>query len=141
MFTASAMGHFEAELERTVVLSLFIPLIVSSGGNSGSQASSLIIRALALREITLKDWGRVLRRELASGFVLGLILGLLGLVRIHVYQWLGLANYTVYYPLVAVTILCAVLGIVLLTDQLSVVTARMSNFLRDLGLGWIVDIG
>lgn len=113
MFTASAMGHFEHELERTVVLSLFIPLIVSSGGNSGSQASSLIIRALALREITLPDWWRVLRREVAAGTMLGLGLGALGLIRIHVWQWMGLANYTAYYHQVGITILCAVFGIVL----------------------------
>lgn len=113
MFTATALGHFEHELERTVVLSLFIPLIVSSGGNSGSQASSLIIRALALREIGLGDWARVLRRELVSGATLGLILGFLGLVRIHLWHWAGLANYTMYYHLVGVTILGAVLGVVL----------------------------
>jgi magnesium transporter len=113
MFTASAMGYFEHQLERTVVLSLFIPLIVSSGGNSGSQASSLIIRALALREITLADWWRVLKRELVSGVALGGFLGVLGFVRIHIWQLTGMANYTVYYHLVGVTIMCAVMGIVL----------------------------
>lgn len=113
MFTASALGYFEDELERTVILSLFIPLIVSSGGNSGSQATSLIIRALALREIGLGDWWKVLRRELACGATLGLILGLMGLARIHVWHWAHLANYSVYFHLVGLTVMCALLGIVL----------------------------
>ena len=113
MFTASALGYFEDELERTVVLSLFIPLIVSSGGNSGSQASSLIIRAMALREISVRDWWKVLRREIACGAALGLILGIMGLIRIHFWQWTGMANYTVHYHLVGLTVMCALLGIVL----------------------------
>ena len=81
--------------------------------NSGSQASSLIIRALALREITLSDWWKVLKRELISGLALGGFLGALGLIRIHIWQYTGMANYTVYYHQVGVTIMCAVLGIVL----------------------------
>jgi magnesium transporter len=75
MLTATAMGHFEHEIERAVVLSLFIPLLISSGGNSGSQATSLIIRALALQEVRLKDWWRVISREVAAGVMLGAILG------------------------------------------------------------------
>ena len=75
MLTATAMGYFEGEISKAVVLALFIPLIISSGGNSGSQATSLIIRAMALREVTLRDWWRVASRELPSGIVLGLILG------------------------------------------------------------------
>jgi magnesium transporter len=113
MFTASAMGYFEHELERTVILSLFVPLIVSSGGNSGSQASSLIIRALALRELALEDWWRVLRRELAAGALMGLGLGVMGLVRIQVWHRLGLANYTAYYEMIGVTLLFSVFGVVL----------------------------
>jgi magnesium transporter len=89
MFTQSVMSGFEGELNKAVVLSTFVPLIVSSGGNSGSQATSLIIRAMAVGEITLKDWWKVFRRELAGGAVLGLALGLLGIVRIHVWGWLG----------------------------------------------------
>src|SRR5205807_8328647 len=78
MLTATAMGFFEHEIEKAVVLALFVPLIISSGGNSGSQATSLIIRGLAVRELTLADWWRVLRREIASGLALGSILGAIG---------------------------------------------------------------
>ncbi|MDQ6611834.1 MAG: magnesium transporter, partial [Gemmatimonadota bacterium] len=89
MLTATAMGKFEGEIEKAVVLALFVPLIISSGGNSGSQATSLIIRALALRELTLKDWWRVGLRELPSGLVLGGILGAVGIVRILLWQSFG----------------------------------------------------
>ena len=89
MLTATAMQHFEGELARAVVLTLFIPLIMSSGGNSGSQATSLIIRALAIREIAVKDWWRVAVRELPSGLVLGAILGVIGIVRISLWQYLA----------------------------------------------------
>ncbi len=82
MFTATAMGYFEDEIARTVVLALFVPLIISSGGNSGSQAATLIIRALALGEVGLRDWWRVLRRELLAGLMLGVILGSIGFLRI-----------------------------------------------------------
>jgi len=82
LFTASAMGFFENEIAKAVVLALFIPLIVSSGGNSGSQASTLIIRALALGEITVGDWWRIMRKEIITGALLGLILGTLGFVRV-----------------------------------------------------------
>jgi magnesium transporter len=82
MLTASAMQHFESELEKAVVLTLFIPLIMSSGGNSGSQATSLIIRALALREVRLRDWWRIAARELPAGLVLRTILGVIGFIRI-----------------------------------------------------------
>src|SRR5437868_12567970 len=87
MLTATAMGYFEGEIAKAVVLSLFVPLIISSGGNSGSQATSLIIRAIALREVTLKDWWRVALREIPSGLTLGLILGLIGVSRILVWQF------------------------------------------------------
>lgn len=93
MLTASAMGYFQVEIERAAVLALFVPLIISSGGNSGSQASTLIIRAMAVGEIGLKDWKKVLRRELACGLILGVFLGLIGLARIHVWQWLRFSNY------------------------------------------------
>src|SRR5437660_9120885 len=84
MLTATAMGYFEHEIERAVVLALFVPLIISSGGNSGSQSTSLIIRSLALRELGLGDWWRVLRREVVAGLLLGGILGTIGLTRIMV---------------------------------------------------------
>src|ERR1700712_5598415 len=81
MLTASAMQGFESELEKAIVLTLFIPLIMSSGGNSGSQATSLIIRSLALRQVRLRDWWRVAMRELPAGILLGAILGVIGVVR------------------------------------------------------------
>lgn len=104
MLTASAMQVYEAELEKAIVLALFIPLIMSSGGNSGSQATSLIIRALALREISLKDWWRVALRELPTGMTLGAILGLIGMARIVAWQKLGLYDYGEHWVLVAATI-------------------------------------
>lgn len=104
MLTASAMQVYEAELEKAIVLALFIPLIMSSGGNSGSQATSLIIRALALREVSLKDWWRVALRELPTGAMLGAILGMIGVVRIVVWQKLGLYDYGPHWMLVAATI-------------------------------------
>ncbi len=82
MLTATAMGRFEDEIAKAVVLSIFVPLVISSGGNSGSQASTLIIRAMALGEVTLRDWWRVMRREILSGLSLGAILGALGFIRI-----------------------------------------------------------
>src|SRR6185437_9119232 len=85
MLTATAMQHFEGEIAKAVVLSMFIPLVMSSGGNSGSQATSLIIRAIALRELSLKDWWRVAIRELPTGLTLGLILGIIGVIRIELW--------------------------------------------------------
>lgn len=93
LLTASAMQYFDKEIEKAAVVALFLPLIISSGGNSGSQASTLIIRAMALGEITLKEWWWVLRRELACGLLLGIFLGVIGLFRIHLWQWTGLYNY------------------------------------------------
>ncbi|HMG66214.1 MAG TPA: magnesium transporter, partial [Chitinophagaceae bacterium] len=93
MLTATAMGHFQSELDAALVLSLFVPLIISSGGNSGSQAATLIIRAMALNELTPKRWWYVMRREIFSGLTLGLILGTLGFVRITIWQKLHWANY------------------------------------------------
>jgi magnesium transporter len=112
MLTASAMQHFEGELEKAIVLTLFVPLIMSSGGNSGSQATSLIIRALALGELKLSDWWRVLLRELPTGIVLGTILGLVGFARIVLWQKTGLYDYGEHWVLVGVTIFTALIGIV-----------------------------
>lgn len=112
MLTASAMQFFQGELEKAIVLTLFIPLIMSSGGNSGSQATSLLIRALALGELRLRDWWRVALRELPTGIVLGSILGLIGMVRIVLWQQLGFYNYGQYWLLVAVTVAAALVGIV-----------------------------
>ncbi|HEV7703644.1 MAG TPA: magnesium transporter [Gemmatimonadaceae bacterium] len=112
MLTATAMGYFEGEISKAVVLALFIPLIISSGGNSGSQATSLIIRAMALREVTLRDWWRVASRELPSGIVLGLILGVIGFVRIMVWQRFGWYDYGTHHTLVAITVASALVGVV-----------------------------
>ena len=112
MLTATAMGHFEGEIAKAVVLSLFIPLIISSGGNSGSQATSLIIRALALREVALKDWWRIALRELPAGLTLGIILGTMGVLRIVLWQELGWYNYGTHWALVAATVGSALVGVV-----------------------------
>lgn len=112
MLTASAMQHFESELERAVVLTLFIPLIMSSGGNSGSQATSLIIRALALGQVRVRDWWRVALRELPAGLTLGAILGLLGMARIALWQTLGFYDYGPHWGLVAMTVGTGLVGIV-----------------------------
>jgi magnesium transporter len=112
MLTASAMQHFEGELEKAVVLTLFIPLIMSSGGNSGSQATSLIIRALALGELKLSDWWRVLIRELPTGLTLGTILGAIGFLRLTVWQQAGFYDYGEHWLLVGFTVFAALVGIV-----------------------------
>ena len=112
MLTATAMGFFEGEIARAVVLTLFIPLIISSGGNSGSQASTLAIRALALGEVGLRDWWRVLRREMFSGFALGSILGSIGFLRISI--WSRFSNiYGPHWLLIALTVGVTLISIVL----------------------------
>jgi magnesium transporter len=112
MFTATAMGYFQHEIEKAVILALFIPLIISSGGNSGSQASTLIIRAMALGELRLRDWWRVLIRELAAGASLGLILGLVGMARIYFWPTRN-TLYGEHYVIVAMTVGISVIGCVL----------------------------
>ena len=115
MFTTSALQHFDVELQKLPVLTLFVPLVMSSGGNSGSQATSLITRAMALKEVQLRDWWRVALRELPSGISLGAILGVIGVVRIITWQHLGLYDYGkngVPYQQVAATIFFALIGIV-----------------------------
>lgn len=113
MLTATAMGYFENELARAIVLGSFLPLIISSGGNSGSQATSLIIRSMAVRDVTLRDWWRVLRRELAAGFSLGVVLAFLGFARILVWQLLGFKDYGAHHYLIAIAIACSLVGVVL----------------------------
>lgn len=112
MFTATAMAFFEDELSKAMVLSMFIPLIISSGGNSGSQASTLIIRAIALREVRLRDWWRVLGREIMTGAALGLMLGAIGFIRILLWPNRE-ALYTVHYMHVGMTVAASVVGVVL----------------------------
>jgi len=112
MLTASAMQHFEDELARAVVLTLFIPLIMSSGGNSGSQSTSLLIRALALDQLRLRDWWRVAVREVPTGIVLGGILGVVGMMRIALWQTAGIYDYGPHWELVALTVGMGLVGIV-----------------------------
>jgi len=112
MLTASAMQSFQSELERALVLTLFIPLIMSSGGNSGSQATSLLIRSLALHDVKLGDWWRVVLRELPTGIILGGILGVIGVIRIVVWQKVGFFDYGEHWLLVAATVFSALIGVV-----------------------------
>ncbi len=112
MLTATAMGNFEHEIAKAVVLSIFVPLVISSGGNSGSQASTLIIRAMAVGEVHLRDWWRVMRREFLSGLSLGLILGTIGVVRISLWATL-FHSYGEHWFLLAITVGLALVGIVL----------------------------
>src|SRR5215510_4168707 len=112
MLTATAMGYYEHAIERAVVLALFIPLIISSGGNSGSQASTLVIRAMALDEVRLRDWWRVVRREIATGLVLGTILGMIGLLRILLWPTRSQV-YGEHYLLVGLTVALSLIGVVL----------------------------
>lgn len=113
MLTASAMGYFEGEIEKAVVLALFVPLIISSGGNSGSQAASLIIRAMALKELKLKDWWYVMKKELFSGIILGAILGTIGFLRILLWQEIGIYNYGEFWFYVALSVSVSLVFIVL----------------------------
>ena len=112
MLTATAMGFFEGEIEKAVVLALFVPLIISSGGNSGSQATTLVIRAMALGEIYLRDWWRVMRREVLAGLALGMILGTIGFLRITVWSAFSTV-YGAHWLLVGWTVGVSLIGIVL----------------------------
>jgi magnesium transporter len=113
MLTATAMGHFEGEISQAVVLALFIPLIISSGGNSGSQASSIIIRAMALGEIRFRNWWYVMRKEIISGLALGSILGIVGFLRIFFWQHFHFYDYGEHWMLVGMTVGFSLLGVVL----------------------------
>jgi len=112
MLTASVMQHFEGELEKALVLTLFIPLIMSSGGNSGSQATSLLIRSLALRDVKLADWWRVMLRELPTGLILGGLRGVIGMARVVMWQKLGIYDYGEHWVLVGLTVAAALVGVV-----------------------------
>jgi magnesium transporter len=140
--TAQAMGHFEAEIAAAPVLALFIPLIISSGGNSGSQSTSLIIRAMALNELTLRDWWRALARDIPTGISLGTMLGTIGFFRILLWQFLWDHHYTLFggrlglsygdhYMLVASTVFGALIGVVLFG---SVAGSMLPFVLRRCGL-------
>jgi magnesium transporter len=113
MLTATAMQGYNGEIEKAAILAMFLPLIISSGGNSGSQATTLVIRAMALGELRLGDWFRVVRKELLSGLSLGLILGTIGFFRISLWQYLHIFDYGKYHWLVAFTVGVALVGVVL----------------------------
>ncbi len=113
MLTATAMGYFEDEIAKAVVLALFVPLIISSGGNSGSQASTLIIQAMAVGEITLEDWWRVLRRELTSGVLLGSVLGFIGFIRVAVWHIFLPKLYGAHWMEIGATVGFSLIGVVL----------------------------
>ena len=118
MLTATAMANYQEELAKALVLALFLPLIVSSGGNSGSQASTLMIRAMALGEVTLRDWWRVMGREIQAGLALGAILGAIGVLRVGAWaiigeQYLHRQPYGPHWPLVAMTVGIALVGVVI----------------------------
>jgi magnesium transporter len=130
MLTATAMSYFEGEIARAVVLALFVPLIISSGGNSGSQAATLVIRAMAIGEVRLRDWWRVIQRELGAGFVLGGVLGIIALVRVLVWQMIS-HPYGEHYLRIGLTVSCSLVGVVLF----GTITGSMLPFLfRRLGL-------
>lgn len=131
MFTTTAMHYFEGEVSKAVVLVLFLPLIISSGGNAGSQATTLIIRSLALREIRLGDWWRVLRREIATGFLLGCILATVGFLRVSIWGTIDKNMFTEHYFLVAACVACSLIGVVLFG---SVVGSMLPFILRRLKL-------
>lgn len=113
MLTATAMAYFEEEIQKAVVLALFVPLIISSGGNSGSQASTLIIQAMAVGEITIKEWWRVMRREIISGLLLGTLLGVIGFVRIFLWHYFAPGLYGEHWFLIGLTVGITLLGVVL----------------------------
>ncbi len=113
MLTATAMGHFQDEISKAVVLAMFVPLIISSGGNSGSQAATLIIRAMAIGEVRLKDWWSVMRREILSGVILGLILAAIGTLRIATWSVFFPRTYGEHWPLIAITVGISLIGVVL----------------------------
>jgi magnesium transporter len=130
MLTATAMAFFEHQIARAVVLAVFLPLIISSGGNSGSQASTLVIRAMALGEVRLRDWWRVAGREVATGVALGAILGAIGFVRIVVWERIGHV-YGEHYLRIAATVSISLLGVVLLG---TIAGSLLPFVLRRLGL-------
>jgi magnesium transporter len=110
--TVTAMSFYHDKIEKAVILAIFIPLIISSGGNSGSQASTLVIRALALGEITVRDWIKILRKELGSGFVLGTVLGLMGFLRVFIWTKF-IEDYGPHWFLIGLTVSVTLIGVVL----------------------------
>ena len=130
MLTTSAMSHYDDEIQKAVVLAAFVPLIISSGGNSGSQATTLVIRALALGELRLRDVAHVLRRELVTGLLLGLVLGVLGVTRIGVWE-AAFGTYGTHWATLGLTVGISVVGVV---TWGSLVGAGLPFLLKRLGL-------
>jgi len=130
MLTATAMGYFEKEIAKAVVLALFVPLIISSGGNSGSQATTLVIRAMAVGEIRLRDWWKIMHREFSTGFVLGSFLAIIGLMRILLWQTVW-NTYGPHYLVVALTVACSLIGVVMFG---TVAGSMLPFILRSVGL-------
>ena len=128
--TATAMGHYEHEIERAAVVALFVPPIISSGGNSGSQATSILIRSLALQEVKLRDWWRVFNKELLSSLTLGVFLGFIGLVRICLWYWFGWQQYDGHPYLMGLTVWGSLIGVVMFG---SLVGSMLPFLLRKLG--------
>jgi len=130
MLTATAMGFFENEIAKAVVLALFVPLIISSGGNSGSQASTLVIRAMALGEISLSDWWRIMKREILSGLTLGSILAVIGFLRISL--WENFSHiYGAHWVLIGLTVSFSLIGVVMWG---TISGSMLPFFLRKIGL-------
>ena len=130
MLTATAMGYYEQEIARAVVLALFVPLIISSGGNSGSQATTLVIRAMAVGEVKLRDWWLIIRREFATGLVLGSVLAIIGLIRILLWQAIW-KTYGEHYVIIGLTVSCSLIGVVLFG---TIAGSMLPFLLRRLGL-------
>ena len=128
--TATAMGHYEDAIAAAPVVALFVPLIISSGGNSGSQATSILIRSLALQEVKLSEWWKVFRKELASSLSLGVMLGAIGFLRICVWYWFGWQTYEGHPYLIATTVWCSLIGVVMFG---SLVGSMLPFLLRRLG--------
>lgn len=131
MFTATAMTHYQGEIQKAVVLAFFVPVIISAGGNSGSQAASLITRALALREIELEDWWMVCRRELISGLSLGVGVGVVGFFVIILGQKLGLKDFGPHFALLGATMLASLIGVISLGNMAG---SMLPFLLRRMGL-------
>jgi magnesium transporter len=131
MLTATAMQSNEEKIEKAAILAVFLPLIMSSGGNSGSQATTLIIRAMGVGEVRLKDWFRVVQKEISSGFFLGVILGVIGFFRISLWQYLHIFDYGQYHWLIALTVGLALIGVVMWG---SIMGAMLPFVLRRCGL-------
>jgi|694.fasta_scaffold00212_17 magnesium transporter len=130
MLTATAMGYFEDEIAKAIVLALFVPLIISSGGNSGSQASTLIIQAMAVGEITISDWWRVFRRELISGMLLGSVLGIIGFIRVAVWHSIVPEIYGPHWMMIGATVGFSLIGVVLWG---TITGSMLPMFLKKLG--------